>query len=610
MPRLVAAVLAALLLAPASAAARVLCVEPAGGAGCDATFPVSALQAALDDAASDGSPDVVRLGAASYGRSGSFTSSDGGGLTLIGAGRDATFLGPIAGATTLDVSGTSGPVRLVDLTVRQPGTSGAGGVRGGSGRLDLERVDVRNPDLVPSAGATGVRFGAPGGSWTDGTADAGAQGEGTAIGTLAGTVTLTEVDALGATGIDIASRTTLNVRRSTVRASRKGILRLDATTIDLRDTVLRARPDSSRFDAIDVTSIDPTRPVSVTGRNVTMVGDGAGVGVLAATAAGGSANVQLTQSVIAGFATALSAQGANASIQTTRSAYDPATSFATGGGTVANGPGPDPLLGPYRFVSAGDLRPRFDSPLVDAGNPAFDPGAGALDLGGLERRLGAAVDIGAHEYGRRPPSLEASVTPAGEGRFAFAALASDPDPGDDVAVKWDFGDGTSSSEPAPSHAYAPGSYTWTAQATDPTGLGATRSGTLTVPRPPPTTVTVTTPGAPVTTTPPPASPALRLTGASISPARFRRSSKRVALRFTLSRRAKVALKVERRRGRRFAPAGSWRTTATLAAGARSVRVAPRIKGRTLRPGTYRLTLTALAGSTRSRPVRVAFTVLR
>lgn len=101
-----------------------------------------------------------------------------------------------------------------------------------------------------------------------------------------------------------------------------------------------------------------------------------------------------------------------------------------------------------RFVSArtGDLRLRFDSPLVDRGEPRAGRSQ-ELDAGGRRRYVdgdmdGRAVsDTGAFEYQGTGPRVAMRVRQAGEHRIIFTAPARDPD-GGPLTYRWQFGDGT------------------------------------------------------------------------------------------------------------------------------------------------------------------------
>jgi hypothetical protein len=130
-------------------------------------------------------------------------------------------------------------------------------------------------------------------------------------------------------------------------------------------------------------------------------------------------------------------------------------------------------------LAAGDLRLRFDSPLVDTGDPVPGGGEPMADLAGEFRAVNGRTDIGAYEYGRHAPAVDAVLDPT----FAFvgdsvrfAATPTDADPGEVPVVTWAFDDGSTASGASVTHAFAtPGTHVATATATDPTGLTASAS---------------------------------------------------------------------------------------------------------------------------------------
>jgi hypothetical protein len=138
-------------------------------------------------------------------------------------------------------------------------------------------------------------------------------------------------------------------------------------------------------------------------------------------------------------------------------------------------------------LSGGDLRPRFDSPLVDAGDPVPGGGEPMTDLAGEFRAVNGRADIGAYEYGRHAPSVSAVANPgtfAAGGAATFTATASDVDPGEVPVVTWTFDDGTTATGAQVTHAFTtPGTHRGTATATDPVGLRTDASATVVVKEP-------------------------------------------------------------------------------------------------------------------------------
>jgi hypothetical protein len=138
-------------------------------------------------------------------------------------------------------------------------------------------------------------------------------------------------------------------------------------------------------------------------------------------------------------------------------------------------------------IARGDLRPRWDSPLVDAGDPAQSAGEPAADLAGGDRTVNGRTDIGAYEYGRHTPTISVYATPvsvlAGD-PVHFASKAEDVDPNEFPDVTWVFDDGATTSGLSVSHAFAtPGTHTVTATATDPAGLTASTTASVVVSAP-------------------------------------------------------------------------------------------------------------------------------
>ncbi|WP_205695629.1 PKD domain-containing protein [Conexibacter sp. SYSU D00693] len=587
----------------ASASAATFCVAPAT---CD-TAPAATLQHALDDAASNAGDDTILLGAATYSAgAASFSSTDfSGGVAILGAGRDKTVVTNTAAASgaVLDVAGVSGVTHVRDLTVRATPGANHHGIVGGTGGLELERVDVLNPDQVIGNFTNNVLFanGAASARWVTGRSVAG--GSGNALNVQGPNGVMRDLDLSGNVAVvnfglgTLLDRLRISARSTGIRVGRSALV---------RDSVIRMTADNGVGIATETTSASPT--ASVTG--LTLVGPGTsstGAGLFNG-ASGFAATMEVENSIITGFQRAAARQGspgAAANLTLTRSAYDAASIISTGTGTLTES---FPLPATFGFVGGDDLHLRWDSPLVEAVGPNVTPWPDRLDNDGLARLVNGAMDVGAYEYQRRAPAVSASgpaTLTAGQAG-GFSATGTDPDPGDPLTYAWEFGDGTTSTDAAPSHAFArAGSFAWKVTVKDPTGQTASASGTTTVAAAPGgSTPPTPLPGTPTTTVP--ARPSL--TKVSFRK-RFRRTAKGLAFRFTLSRPSAVTVTIDRRRGKRWSRVGAL-PRKTLAAGRAKLSFSGRVKGKRLAPGRYRATLTATADGRASSAVRLAFTVTR
>jgi PKD domain len=103
-------------------------------------------------------------------------------------------------------------------------------------------------------------------------------------------------------------------------------------------------------------------------------------------------------------------------------------------------------------------------------------------------RLGASHDAARYQGVVRalpgPPAPSFTATASGA-TVAFADTSQPGPGGSPIAARlWDFGDGTTASDPAPAHTYAaPGTYTATLTVTDENGFSAATSQQVTVPAP-------------------------------------------------------------------------------------------------------------------------------
>jgi hypothetical protein len=283
-------------------------------------------------------------------------------------------------------------------------------------------------------------------------------------------------------------------------------------------------------------------------------------------------------------------------------------------------------------VGGGNFPLRFDSPLIDAGDPAGNPQP--IDLDGGKRPVdgngdGTTVqDVGALEYQRRAPVAEATSSgpaPAGQTVSFNGSKSSDTDPGDSLAYSWTFDDGSSAFGPLAAHAFATGApHSATLTVTDPTGLKAVTTvslpGTATVAdheRPVLSELSVVSPFAV-------AWPYADQLSAAANPQRHRLplSPLRAGHRPDCNRpsragrkRGKRCLKPSRglqhaRRCTRWVAVGRL-TRRGLKAGRHRTPFSGRLGRRALRPGPYRARLTAtdLSGN-RSKTRKLRFRVVR
>jgi hypothetical protein len=237
----------------------------------------------------------------------------------------------------------------------------------------------------------------------------------------------------------------------------------------------------------------------LTARRVTLVGDGSnssGVWVSPNPGAGNDASLTLTDSIVHNWSTALKENhsgGATGVIDPSWTAFN----FGSKVGNVLAGTGNFDLNGVnpgFANPQAQGLELRWDSPLVDRGDPAFHPFLG-FDLLFRARVLDgnsdgtSRVDIGALEYQHRAPVADAKASPAspttGEAVTFDGTGSNDPDPGDTLTYAWTFDDGASATGASTQHAFTTtGAHSATLTVTDPTGRTGTANVQVTVSDPP------------------------------------------------------------------------------------------------------------------------------
>jgi hypothetical protein len=592
-----------LALAP-PAAAKVYCVTPASGCA-DGSF--ATVQAALDQAKGNAGPDEVHLGAMSYTSGGGFTYSDNGSaantVDISGAGRTATTLTRSANGPILLLSGNArNTVR--DLRFHITGTTSSFGLQGGS-------ADVMHVDVDADAGVTGSEgLQTQPGTVRDVhvTMPAGGGNYGVVGGGPAATDGLFDSTVVA----DWAVYVNGSVQHSHLTGRNAAIL-MQTGTVD--DVVARLTGSAPLRVGLSSQASAVGGSTSMAARHLTILGDGqpGSVGISVdgnSILFSGSQTVDVKNTIVRGVVKSFQRSGTSnmgntgtANLTIHYSDFDPATAEQSGPGTGpdlnndATNVNVDPL---FVDPATGDLHLRYASPVIDAGDPAaLAAGEPTTDFGGDPRVVDgngdgtARRDMGALEYQRRAPqitSATATPTTAEAGvPFAFAASATDPE-GEDLTYAWSFDDGSASPGANVDHAFATaGSHQATVTVTDSAGASATAQVPVTV------------------TAPPQVLPIL--SSLVLNPSKFRvgRNGGSEAS-FTLNVAAEVRFRVDRttagrkvkgvcraatRRNRHARKCtrhrrvrGSFKRAGV--AGANRFHFTGRLKGKALKPGSYRL----------------------
>jgi PKD domain len=349
-----------------------------------------------------------------------------------------------------------------------------------------------------------------------------------------------------------------------------------------------------------------------------------------------SSHASLADSVIRDFGVALQISDAGtgtANITASYSDYDGSTNIDGGDGTITQS-NHITNLGDAKFADAagGDYHLRFDSPLIDIGEPGMP--TSQFDFDNLARLVDgdldgtATRDIGAFEYQAQAPAAAISgpdTATTGQQVSFSGAGSSDPDPGDVLTFAWTI-DGVAAGTASTLDATftAAGDHTVGLTVTDPRGKTATATKKVVVSAPPG--------GGGGTTPPPPTAKdttAPTISSLAVQPKRARRG-KRVTFSFQLDEAAAVQVRIERvlpgrkqgrscrkpsarnRKGKRCTRFARVTTlTATGLKGANSVRFSGRVRGRALAAGRYPATVVATdAAGNASAPKRVSFVVRR
>jgi hypothetical protein len=483
----------------ASAPAAVYCVDKSSTAGCDhveSPGGTAGLAAAFAATNGDAAADTIEVGAGAY--TGPFAATAGGGaLTVIGVGSTGaavttlTVTADSQTALTLAVAGSSVshvhlqlPNHTGDTALDLNGAASDVLIDDPSGSTQAIGVEMNHPDTFSGT----IRLG-------DGASSTGINR--TANGSGAETVTDSTISAIE--GISATSGN-WTVDHSKVAALNYGVQAATgnngtgvAAVVAIDDSLIRVTTtDPATCGAIvPCFALGVSGSSTINGDRLTIVGTGqqiAGAWALGAIS-GETATVNLNSTVLSGFSPALKCSQSSGGSATLAADYsDFATPVATAGGCAAP-PAAHNSSAPPDFVTGG-FEPKWDSPLIDAGDPhaLFLPGP--TDLDGNPRVVDgngdgtSVLDIGAFEYQRRAPSVTAQTVAqavVGVGIPFAVKQASDPDPGDTLTFSWSFDDGGTAIGAQVTHVFAtPGTHTGTVTATDPTGLAATSSATVVI----------------------------------------------------------------------------------------------------------------------------------
>jgi len=639
------------LAAASQASAAHFCVSTST---CVAGTVKPSLEQAIDDSEFNGQPDLITIGPSATPHVGNFSSQSGERLTIAGAGPDDTVLEPAAASlTTLSLIGNPDS-SVSNLTLSVKNQSGARGLYLQQGTATGVRIE--------QAGAESDLDGAEldDATFEQGVVDmnGGRAFEVHDIGSHA-TVRDSRVRAWG--GVEASGDATLTVSRTRITSQRVAVTTSGTAGVNVDDSVLR-RTSAAAFDCT-VLALSG----SIVAQHVTVVGPDGGYGVCSWAYGAWNTTVTVANSIVHGHDYDLSRAGdpsRTATLGIQYSNYATVLDDGIAGGALTQGAGNIKDAQPG-FVNPvfGDYRLKAPSPLIDAGDPND---ALTLDVAGNPRKMegdgapGMRSDMGAYEYQRQAPTAASNVpatAQAGDTVQVSATGSSDPDPGDGLTYSWDFGDGGTAGTGAATHAFqGGGEYAVKLTVTDPTGLQATTTKTISVAAPPVTPADPSSGGAapgspsPSGTTSPSGDPsptagadtiAPLLSGVAVAPTKLRVGKalpalasaelKPGAIRVRLSEAATVTLSFKKvtvgrkvggrcvkqtsanRAARRCTRLTSvpGRVTIAAPAGGSSIRFQGRLsRTRALHPGRYQVTVAAndQAGNA-ARPQSATFTVL-
>jgi PKD repeat protein len=622
--RLATLTVLALLGLTGTASADTYCV--ASPAACPAGVPSQGdLQVALKAAQDHKGHDTVLVGAGTYSTADGFfyyTVDAENTVELVGEG-DATVLQGSTPAKTgsfevLQVTAPA-PSRVAGVHVIAPGAVGVSDSPAGilvQDGTDVEDVRVTDVDTAPSAASYGITV-EDGGDVRRAEVDV---ADGVAGVRVSGEQPVEITDSTITAGLAVRSAAVgaTMVRRSTLNAYDVGVSNCGAS-MDVESSVIRVLADNGSAIIANACNVG----ASVNGSHLTMIASGYAntFAVQASTAAAVSTNVKIDNSILFGFAVRFkrttSAPGGAVVIHGANINSSSGSDVATGTGSTNVVGGMTQKVG-FVEPASGDYRIQPASLMVDAGRSDSFVALGGTDRSGAARSVGARRDLGAYEYQALAPVAAiggATTVTVGEPLTLSGAQSRDDDAGDSVtSFAWNFGDGASAAERDVSHAWSqPGTYAVALTVTDETGKTNTATTDVVVTAPPvvpggggATGGGETTGGGGEAGGGGGGTGGGGVSGGDVSAPTIdglRLQRARGLLRLRLSEAATLGVRVERRSGTRFRAASTAKPVAGKA-GANSVKVATK----RLRPGRYRLVVTATDAAGNRTVRRLAFRV--
>src|SRR4051812_44972287 len=397
------ATVATALATAGGASAETYCVASPGCPG----IVVADVQTALTTAAKTAVADRIEVGPGTFDTSNGFVYAGGGGtntVEVVGAGREQTELRSASAAKGMPavLLHASAPSKISDLTITSddpPKGQLATGLRifGTAERIKVHvGASSDGVELLKGSTLTSSKVSIPDQRFAVRAEHPGAG------------VSNSSIDAPAGYGVEAGASGSLTVSHSSLNANvgavaYAGAVKIDNSLVVASNIGLFAADDGKKGGTLDAT-------------NVTVVGSDAFVtgGESVGTNPGATTRLTIENSAIAQTAQSLArsdGNGGTASLIVNHSAYDHATVFDQGTGSIDQADSNldlkalgfvDPAVDDYHLAA--------DSPLRDAGDPAPTGGLAATDLGKSPRSVDgngdgiAAPDIGAFEFQPPPAS--------------------------------------------------------------------------------------------------------------------------------------------------------------------------------------------------------------